>query len=357
MKRSDRPVSLREIALELGISHATVSLALRKDPRISTRRREEIVAAAERLGYRPDPMLQQLAAYRRSSEKSRIGSCIAWLNAWHPPEGYHQFGEFRAYWRGALATSERLGYNLEEFRLRPDRISSQRLFDTLNARGIRGIIIPPHLKDTFYLEGDWRDFSVVKIGFSVPNIHTHVITSDQYGGGQLAATKMTDFGYRRIGFVCRSSFNENTRGNFLAGFQHARDERIRRSERIAPLIFDGDKTATAKKTFLAWLKSNQPEAILFAPSIVVSWIKDAGLRVPQDVALAGVSMTDAEVDSGLNQLPEEVGGAAVEFLSGLLTHREFGLPQHARLLFVEPVWESGKTLPTKKAASPDLALA
>jgi LacI family transcriptional regulator len=42
------------------VSHATVSLALRNDPRISPATKRKVFAAARRLGYRPDPHLAEL---------------------------------------------------------------------------------------------------------------------------------------------------------------------------------------------------------------------------------------------------------------------------------------------------------
>src|SRR5436305_14104955 len=89
-------VSLRDIAAEIGVSHVTVSLALRGDVRISVARRSEIAAAAERLGYRPDPTLASLSAYRQAKKPVEIRSTIAWLNQWSDPRTLHQLPEFQA---------------------------------------------------------------------------------------------------------------------------------------------------------------------------------------------------------------------------------------------------------------------
>jgi len=62
---------LRDVARAVGVSHVAISLALRGDARISEKRRAEIKLAAERLGYRPDPMLSSLAAYRRTKQSVR----------------------------------------------------------------------------------------------------------------------------------------------------------------------------------------------------------------------------------------------------------------------------------------------
>ena len=108
-------VSLRDIAREIGVSHVTVSLALRGDVRISVERRKEIAGVAERLGYRPDPMLSSLSAYRQGKKPHEIRSTVAWINQWPNPRSLRRYQEFDAYWRGAHDYASQLGYRLEEF--------------------------------------------------------------------------------------------------------------------------------------------------------------------------------------------------------------------------------------------------
>ena len=59
------PVRMREIAREVGVDASTVSRALRGDPRIGVGLSEKIRGAAERLGYRPNPLVSALMANRR----------------------------------------------------------------------------------------------------------------------------------------------------------------------------------------------------------------------------------------------------------------------------------------------------
>ena len=40
----------------------------------------EIEAAARTLGYRPDPMLSSLAAYRQAKKPAEIHATVAWIN-------------------------------------------------------------------------------------------------------------------------------------------------------------------------------------------------------------------------------------------------------------------------------------
>ena len=57
-------VTLRDIARRAGVSHMTVSRALRNEGSISAERRAEIMRIAREMGYEPDPFLSALVAYR-----------------------------------------------------------------------------------------------------------------------------------------------------------------------------------------------------------------------------------------------------------------------------------------------------
>jgi LacI family transcriptional regulator len=57
-------ITQRDLAKMAGVSHTTVSLALRQHPSISDETRARILKLAHKLSYRPDPMLAALNAYR-----------------------------------------------------------------------------------------------------------------------------------------------------------------------------------------------------------------------------------------------------------------------------------------------------
>ena len=68
-------VTLRDLAKKLGVSHTTVSLALREHHSITPARRQEVKRLAEKLGYRPDPFLSALSAYRLQNRPASFHSC------------------------------------------------------------------------------------------------------------------------------------------------------------------------------------------------------------------------------------------------------------------------------------------
>lgn len=345
---SSRPVSQRDIAARLGVTHATVSMALRDSPRISETRRQEIKALAQSMGYSPDPMLRQLAAYRSTQSPKPLQSCIAWLNTWDPPKDYFQESEYAAYWRGALNGANRNGFQLEEIAVAHLQLSPSRLIEILHARNIQGVIIPPVFGNYPFEKCDWTGIAVVKLGFSCSTLHSHIVTSDQYEGGALAAKSMIEGGYNRVGFVSTSRFERITRGNFAAGFVHMRDSLTIPKDRLSNLILDDPLRPSAQRRFYQWFRSRKPSAILYSEHPIDIWIMELGLNIPKDIALAGTSIFDSGVDSGLDQFPEEIGSNAVDFVTSMIIERHFGLPEHRRCLLVEPTWKYRKTLPKRK---------
>src|SRR5690625_5730086 len=69
-KRSDGPITLRDVAEQAGVSVSTVSLVLnaKANARIGQKTREQVIATAETLGYRPNALAKSLV--RGSSKRS-----------------------------------------------------------------------------------------------------------------------------------------------------------------------------------------------------------------------------------------------------------------------------------------------
>ena len=79
---------MRDIAARVGVSHVTVSYALRGMPRVSPALRERICNEARKMGYSADPMLRALSTYKRINQRNRtcIQSALAWLCCWDSSE-------------------------------------------------------------------------------------------------------------------------------------------------------------------------------------------------------------------------------------------------------------------------------
>ncbi len=345
-------VTLRDVAAKAGVSHVTVSLALRNNPSIPEARREQIKRVAEAMGYRPDPLLSSLVVYRHSKQPVRVRSSLVWLNHWEQPErlrGAHR--EFDAYWRGALSAAERFGYHLEEIRWTPD-ISAKRFEQILLTRGVRGVLVPPHPVPPDWGDFDWSKFSIIRFGLSVPSPDSHLVTSDQQRATVMALKRISSYGYQRIGMVVADHLDRNVGGNYTGGFYAAQKLLGLRSVNSLLLTEEGAYTrnpARVKAVLRRWLEKVKPDAVLTTDIHVPCFIRELGYRIPQDIAVAGTSISDIPVDAGINQNGEEIGRTAVEMLVAQINVNQRGEPPAPCRILVESLWQDGKSLPPKNS--------
>jgi DNA-binding LacI/PurR family transcriptional regulator len=347
-QNSDIPhVSLRDIAAKLGVSHSTVSLALRDHPRISAAVKERVRKTAEEMGYRPDPMLAALANYRRGRENHSISASVAWINAWRDPEALRKLKEFDFYWQGAFKAADKFGFRLEEFRMGRE-CSPKRLHQILSTRGIRGILLPPHQFDPDWQDFPWEEYSIVRFGRSLHVPACHIVTADQVANTILAVQKIHQRGYRRIGFAgIKGDFSE--RGmQFELGFLGGQ-RLIQNPDPIPVLILSKDSPSDRLTALRAWLEQHRPDAIFTVDAGLPDLLKKLGYKVPEDIGLAVTSILDAKADAGIDQHPEEIGRVGFLMLNSLINDRSRGIPDIFRQILVEGSWVDGSSLPEKKA--------
>lgn len=343
-------VSLRDVAKAVGVSHMTVSLALRGDTRVSETRRAQIRAAATRLGYRPDPMLSSLASYRRNKSAVPISVTVGWLNQWDDPKALRRLNEFDAYWHGATQAAALLGYRLEEFVIGRD-LTPERLHEIFLARAVRGLLLPPHSGGLKLGGLDWSQFSIVRLGLSLPEPRAHAVVCDQSDCGALAYARIHAHGYRRIGFVTSPRFDTNTCGNFRAGYLRQQADHASPRARLAPLCIAEDLVATTLGELSRWLDRARPDAVITTHPALHLFLAKLGVRTPRDLAVATTSVLDGNFPAGIDQNCHEIGAVALRTLAGLIHQNERGVPQLCRRIMVEGRWVDGASLPPRTPAA------
>ncbi len=336
-------ITVYDIARKLGVSHSTVSLALRNHHRISVKRRAEVQKLAKQMGYSPDPLLSRLASYHFKPVK--IQSAIAWLNHWEQPGLLRKHREFDLYWRGALAAARRYGYNLEDIHWLPE-YSAQRLEQILLTRGIRGILIPPHQKPPLWGDFDWSKFSVIRFGLSVPSPDSHLVTADQLRAVIMAVHKMAEYGYQRIGMVMPADYDRKLGGGFVGGFSSAGQSF--HMPVVPPLLVEENiylkQPEKALQLLSRWLNKNKPDALLTFMHNIPMMLRHLGYHIPKDIGVAGTAV-DVPVDAGIDQHSEAIGRIAVEALVAQINLNEKGEPTDPSRILVESRWRDGTSLP------------
>jgi LacI family transcriptional regulator len=343
-------ITLKDIADKIGVSKAAVSMALRNSPRISPKRREEIQNIAAEMGYAPDPFLSGLAKYRATKDAPQAQGVIAWINHWDKPQQLRGYHEFDLYWRGARQVAKRLGYRLDEF-LWPTDGSAKLVEQTLRKRGVLGLLIPPHLPDVDWGDFDWSKFSLLRFGLSVRCPDSNLVTSDHQCAMVMAVRKIHEYGYQRIGLVMSEASDRSWGGNYSGGFAWAQ-KLLGLNPALPPMNKNPQPSpkgiAEYKAALDKWMKKYQPDAILNYLSEVPPYLRELGYRIPQDVAVAGTSVCDIPVDTGIDQHSKAIGQIAAEMLIKQISLNERGEPPAPCRILVESRWQDGKTLPPRQ---------
>jgi DNA-binding LacI/PurR family transcriptional regulator len=341
------PVTQADVAKALGIADSTVSRALKNNPKIPEEHRKKIQEAAERMGYRMNPMAAALAQWRKNSATYKIQASLAWLNLWPDPKKLRVPKEFNHYWLGARAAAEKLGYHLEEFIVN-EQLPLSRLEKILTARGITGILIPPHPFSPNWKDFPWENFSAIRYGRSCVTPNVHVVTSDHVANVMLALQKIREKGYRRVGFVTGGWTTR--RGGWLKAGALLHESNLEKQDRVPHLVFK-EKPTNLRKSCMsdlsAWMKKYKPEAIFTDVEYARSMLDDLGYRVPEDVGLAVCSILDGNADAGIFQNPTEIGRVGVLILISLINSHDRGIPPIPHEILITGNWVDGKTLPAK----------
>lgn len=182
------PVTLQDIAREVGVTPSTVSYALSGKGTLSTATRARIITCAQSLGYRPNLVARGLVMQRTQTIGLLVGDIA------NPFYG--------AVTQTVERTAYRAGYRVFFGNTDRDEQLGQSLLDDLAARRVDGIIaMPGGLPLQTVRSATVTGRPVVWCLWEDDQHMTPSVDLDYYSGGLLAAEHLTALGHRRVGIV------------------------------------------------------------------------------------------------------------------------------------------------------------
>jgi LacI family fructose operon transcriptional repressor len=214
----NRRVKLRDLAASLEVSVATVSMALRNDPRVAPATRQKVRAMAAEMGYERSPYVSALMAQVRRGKTGGRGT-LALVDCWAGRQ-LEQVDGFRQLLRGIEREASSLGYLIERFVLnRGERcVSQQRLLGILEARGIPGLLIPPIPVDWHWERLPWDNLAVVAMSKSQREPPFDRVVQDHSAMARQSVQWLYQEGYERPCLLIDESGDDRLDRGWTGGF-------------------------------------------------------------------------------------------------------------------------------------------
>ena len=328
--------TILDVARESGVSKSTVSLVLRGSLLIRAEKRERVLAAAKRIGYRPNLGARRLKGGRSGT----IGVIIPNLSN---PFFSEMMDEVESV-LGQANTMALLGASHESPEMEAE------LMERMSNRGVDALILVPCRRQGEY----YRNFQtekripIVTASRNPPGSGADAVVPDNERGGYEIGLRAAETG-RAIYFI-RSTGQNITVMERLRGFRRALQERG-----LSFQLHRGGRALTVECGILAaesFPEKNIP-AVVFAPNDMVAFGFMKGLlarklRVPEDVAVYGfdglelfrLGLFDL---GGMKVDAQQIGRRAAELLLKRLTSGQI-LPEKPEIEMLIPVFQTGQTI-------------
>ena len=337
----DTSVTLGDVAKRANVHPSTVSKAMRNHPRLSASTRDRVQKLAEEMGYRPDPQLAVLNAYRVGRRSSRRGT----LALLHPPDPVHP-QEARhtttGFWSDAVRHADRLGFSVDPFDLNDPDLSTRRLHRILQTRNIRGCVVNGRTDRYFRIDLPWEHYAAVTTGFHLVEPAIDVVSTDHFRNTQRAFGILWERGYRRIGLIADPLGEEVTHRRRAGAFFAESD---RHGNPVRPYA----GKLTERDAFLRWFEAERPDALLASDPGMKRRMETLGLRFPRDAALVLLNLRREGVGeaAGIQQNLRAATCTAFELVASALQNGRLGPPEHQHFHLIEGSWHEGPTLPVR----------
>ncbi|MBC7870243.1 MAG: LacI family DNA-binding transcriptional regulator [Chitinophagaceae bacterium] len=308
-------LTLEEVAKLAGVSRATVSRVVNDYPHIKPEVRERVQEIIAKTGF-------QLNGIARSLASNRSG--IVGLIIPSAPRMVFSDPFFPTLIHGITQAINRNNLTLCLFLFHSKEEENRTIRSILNTRLLDGLIITADRKEeSFMPQLMQHEMPVVLIGRPATSAAINYVDTDNITGGYLATEHLIKLGHRRIAMI---GTNENTASDDrLEGYRKALHDYDYVED--PALIAFGDYSMQSGYEAMQLILKGKPDAIFVASDTMalgaLRAIREAGLRVPDDIALVGFDDLDPalQADPPLTTIRhpiEQLGVIAVDTLSRIL---------------------------------------
>lgn len=309
-------LTLEDIAKQSGVSRSTVSRVVNNHPNVSEDVRKRVKEVINKTGYQPHAAARTLASQR------------SWMLGLVLPRSVSSFFAdpyFPRLTQGIAQACNQYNYTLGLF-LISTKEDEEAIFPRVSRKGLLdGILLQSdQLGDQLTDQIIQSKIPLVIIGRPFYNKNVSYIDVDNVNGAFTAVSHLIRLGYQRIGTITGVS-TRTVSLDRKEGYIKALTERGRNIDES--LIVEGDFTEAGGYYAMQQLLPNKPDAVFAASDIMaigaMRAIREAGLRVPEDIALVGfddlplATMPEPRLTT-IRQPVYQFGVKAVEILLDLI---------------------------------------
>ncbi|RSK34578.1 LacI family DNA-binding transcriptional regulator [Hymenobacter metallilatus] len=312
---SNTPVSMADLARELGVSMTTISRALSDHYSIGPEMKSKVLKLAKKYNYQPN----RLASALRKGKSKLLGIIVPYIEGRFFPSVVH----------GIETAASKAGYNVIICQSHEDAAQERRNIEALLSAQVAGIMVSLSRTTTSYRHFEKvqsRGLPLVFFDRSMEGEDVNAVVLDDQEGALISTRHLVAQGCRRIAHLAgpqHLTIYKNRYRGYLEGLREAglpvEEELIVFTDMTQP------EGAEAMRTWLAL--PNPPDAVFSAGDYcALGAMQEAqrqGVQVPADVAITGFSneaftvITEPTITT-IDQRCEEMGQATVRLLLELI---------------------------------------